>query len=101
MPATIRPLVGSTTSPTALTATSAATTRPFGHTRAIDPTPPFMERPPDILPTVAPAPAPTLPSATGPFVAAVAARYPQSTVGLIFASPPKPRSNRIAAGTIG
>ena len=58
------------TSPTALTATIAATTSAtFGLAGTlIDavPMPPFMAPPPPILPTVAPAPAPTLPSATIP-----------------------------------
>ena len=62
------------TSPTALTATMAATTSPFGRTMALVPVPAFIERPgPPVLPIVAPAPAPTLPSATGPSVADCAA----------------------------
>ena len=64
-PATTLPVVGSMMSPTALTATIAATTRPLGSVMDADPRPPFIERPRPILPTVAPAPAPTLPSATG------------------------------------
>ena len=48
-------------SPTAFTATSAATTSPFGSRMAADPIPAFIGRPAD-LPIVAPAPAPTLPS---------------------------------------
>ena len=53
------------------------------------------------LPTVAPAPAPIEPSTTGSVVAAVAAAYPHSAVGRTLGFPPTPRSNRIAAGTIG
>ncbi len=73
-PATILPVAGSMMSPTAFTATMAATIRPLG--RVIDalPRPDFVERPaPPNLPTVAPAPAPTLPSTTAAVVAASAA----------------------------
>ena len=71
------PVAGSTMSPRALTATIAATTRPFGRVMAALPMPPFIARSrPPILPTVAPAPAPTFPSATGPSVAAFAAWKP-------------------------
>ena len=89
-------------SPTALTATIAATMRPFGRAIEALPMPAFIDRPgPPSLPTVAPAPAPTDPSVTAALVAAAAALYPQSAVGRIFGLPPTPRSKRIAAGTIG
>ena len=90
------------TSPRALTATSAATTRPFGSVIAALPMPPFMARPrPPILPTVAPAPAPTLPSATGPSVAAFAASI--SAVGGRAGSSDRRRRGRRESppGTIG
>src|SRR5204862_5127903 len=100
VPATTWPDEGSMMSPTALTATNAATTRPFGRRMAAEPMPAFIGRPAD-LPTVAPAPAPTLPSFTGSAVAAAAALYPQSALGRIFGLPPNDRSNRIAEGTMG
>ena len=69
-PARMRPLRGSTTSPIAFTATSAATVMPSTHSDAM-PMPPFMARPgPNSLPTVAPAPAPTLPCAVQVVLAA-------------------------------
>ena len=62
------------TEPTALTATIAATVSPSVVVSAADPIPPFIARlPPIILPTVAPAPAPTLPSSIAPALAAAAA----------------------------
>ena len=101
MPATTWPVDGSMTSPRALTATSAATTSPSGLTIAVVPSPPFIAcSRPFILPTVAPAPAPTFPSAILPVVAACAAADPQSAPGRIDGSPTL-RSKRIAAGTIG
>ena len=61
-------------SPTALTATSAATVTPLGIVTAALPSPPFIARdPPRSFPTVAPAPAPTFPSFTGEVLAMVAA----------------------------
>ncbi|MCY1300415.1 hypothetical protein D9M70_499780 [compost metagenome] len=61
-PARMRPVDGSSTSPTALTATMAPTVTPATVSDAV-PMPPFMARlGPYSLPTVAPAPAPTLPS---------------------------------------
>jgi hypothetical protein len=61
-------------SPTALTATMAATTRPLGRAIEALPMPAFIDRPgPPNLPTVAPAPAPIVPSDTGAVVAAAAA----------------------------
>ena len=80
-PARTAPVAGSTMSPTALTATSAATIRPSPITIEAVPTPDFIAPPPPLFPTVAPAPAPTLPSDTGPSFAASAARYPQSASG--------------------
>ena len=102
-PATTLPVAGSMMSPTAFTATMAATTRPFGSGDRR----PSRGRPSSaatlpILPTVAPAPAPTLPSATGAvgrglrgLVAAVGGRPD------LAACRRTPRSNRMAAGTIG
>ena len=81
MPATTCPLAGSMMSPTAFTTASADTMRPFGNAMDAVPTPPFIgwyaepvapNNAPS-FPTVAPAPAPTLPSATRPFDAAAAA----------------------------
>ena len=101
-PATTRPVAGSITSPTALTATRAATTSPLGSVMEALPTPPFIARPiPASLPTVAPAPAPTLPDRTGSPVAPTAAWYPHSGPGRTVQSPPTPRSYRMAALTIG
>ena len=54
---------------------------------------------PRIFPTVAPAPAPTFPSATTSAEAPVAAAYPQSGPGRT--PPDRPRSKMIAAGTMG
>ena len=73
-PAITLPVAGSMMSPTAFTATSAATPR-----RQAAPAPPtrsrlHQRRGSPSLPTVAPAPAPTLPSATASAVAAAAAR---------------------------
>src|SRR5216684_1597371 len=61
-PATMRPLLGLMMSPTALTATRAATTRPVSPILAeAVPNPDFIANcGPKSLPTVAPAPAPTL-----------------------------------------
>src|SRR5207244_12442865 len=88
--------------PAALAATMAPTTRPLGSEMDAVPIPDFVECPaPPNFPTVAPAPAPTVPSCTTPAVATSAALYPQSAVGRIFGFPPTGRSNRIAAGTIG
>ena len=73
-PARGRPVTRSTTSPTALQAMSAPTVTPSTVTEAV-PTPPFMACcMPKVLPTTAPLPAPTLPSAGGrPLAAAQAA----------------------------
>ena len=72
-PAISVPVSGSRTSPTALTATRAPTTTSPRRTEAL-PIPPRIERSRRYtLPTVAPVPAPTLPSATGPAAAAFAA----------------------------
>ena len=73
-PATTSPVAGSITSPTALTATTAATVSPSARVIEAVPIPPFIARPrPRSFPTVAPAPAPTLPSAGAAVVAARAA----------------------------
>ena len=67
------------------------------------PTPPFMPRIPwlcSMRPTVAPAPAPTLPSATGAVEAAWHALYADSGSGLMRASPTA-RSSMIAPTTMG
>ena len=57
---------GSRTAPKALTTARAATVAPLPSRTASDPTPPFVpEAKPKSLPTVAPVPAPTHPSATG------------------------------------
>src|SRR5690606_31054708 len=70
-PATMRPVSGSTTSPSALTTASAATVPPPGRGRAALPNPAFIAYcGPAHLPTVAPVPTPTLPSSTGPAPAA-------------------------------
>ncbi|KAG1436511.1 hypothetical protein G6F57_020633 [Rhizopus arrhizus] len=68
-PARMRPVAGSSTSPTAFTATIAPTVTPATVNDAL-PMPPFMARlAPYSLPTVAPAPAPTLPSCGAAVVA--------------------------------
>jgi hypothetical protein len=66
-----------------------------------NPIPPFVEwARPRTLPTVAPVPAPTLPSAGGAGDAATLAAYPIASSGRSRASP-TPRSYRMADGTIG
>ena len=61
--------------------------------------------PPAAPPADAPAPAPTLPSTTGagrrPRAAAAAAARPKLGSGRCRYSPPRPRSNRTAVGTMG
>ena len=100
-PATMVPRDGSTTSPSAFTAARAPTTKPSGSLTAAEPRPPRMARwGPNIFPTDAPAPAPTFPTATGSEEADSAARNPDSAFGRTAGSP-TPKSNRIAAGTIG
>ena len=70
-PATICAVSGSTTSPQQLTTTSAPMVIPEAVVSAAVPMPPFSARSmPSALPTVAPVPAPTLPSAITPVVAA-------------------------------
>ena len=99
-PARSAPVSGSRTSPTALTATRAPTTAPSARVLAL-PIPPRIAR--SIrwsLPTVAPVPAPTLPSPGAAGVAFAAAAYPISRVGRARMSPTL-RSNRIAAATWG
>ena len=89
-------------SPTAFTTTSAPTTMSPRRTAHV-PTPPFMARPgPSALPTVAPVPAPTVPSDTSAD-AAPHARYASSAVGHRSALPPgaRSKSKMTAVGTIG
>ena len=70
VPARMRPFAGSTMSPVAFTATIAPTVTAPTFNDAV-PMPPFMPRSkPKSLPTVAPAPAPTLPCAGGTWLAA-------------------------------
>src|SRR5438094_5003946 len=92
----------STTLPTAFTTTNAPTTM-SPPVAAHVPTPPFIAaRGPSAFPTVAPVPAPTLPSATS-LDAAVQARYASSAMGQRPALPPGARSKSkiTAVGTIG
>src|SRR6266581_127054 len=90
--------------PTAFRTTSAPTTMSPPLAAQL-PTPPFMAaRGPSALPTVAPVPAPTDPSATSPPPdAAAQARYASSAVGQRSALPPGARSKSkiTAVGTIG
>jgi hypothetical protein len=73
-PAMICPVPGSSTSPNALTATMAPTRTPPPISRLAVPRPDFIAPAiPNIFPIVAPVPAPTLPSATGPPWAVAAA----------------------------
>lgn len=91
-PATILPVDGSMTSPTAFTAASAETTTPPESGIVYDPIPDFMARVmPNNLPTVAPVPAPTAPSTTALLVAAADADSPISRVGCALLLP-MPRS---------
>src|SRR6266545_7337199 len=85
--------------PTALTANSAPTTTEPSVAEA-EPIPPFTCRSgPRILATVAPVPAPTVPSSTCS-VAAPHAPYPSLGPGRALGSP-IPRSNSAAPGTMG
>src|SRR2546425_12170393 len=87
------------TSPKAFTTTSAPTITPPGRLTAQVPTPPFIAVwGPNTLPTVAPLPAPTLPSSTGPADAPRAAAQPISAVGRTVALPII-RAKITAAGT--
>src|SRR5690606_31122065 len=87
------PVSGRTTSPAAFTTASAPTTKPSTCSLA-EPTPPFSE------PACAPAPAPAVPWATEPSVAASHAAYPNAAPGRRPHSP-RGRSQMTAAGTIG
>ena len=90
----------SSTVPSAFTAASAETTSWPSSTEAL-PRPPFQpEAGSGSLANVAPVPAPTLPSSTGPSDAASQAAYPAASSGRAAASPTA-RSNSTAAGTIG
>ena len=73
-PATVPPVAGSTTLPTALTTTRAPTVAPFGSLAQAEPMPPSEGLRPGALPTVAPVPAPTRPVGTGASLAALHAR---------------------------
>src|SRR5581483_7402218 len=99
----LAPAIGSPSSPrispSALTANRAPTITSPSSAAAV-PTPPFTWRSgPWSLATVAPVPAPTLPSSTSSEAASQAA-YPSLGPGRALGSP-TPRSNRTAAGTIG
>ena len=99
-PATGCAVSGSITSPTALQAMSAPTVTPSTVTEAL-PMPPFMARAmPNILPTLAPVPAPTLPSAGSAREAAAQAAWPAAASGRMRMSPTI-RSNSTAEGTSG
>ncbi len=89
------PVLGSTGEPTELTATIAATVVPDGSTTLADPMPPL--KPPEDEPVAAP----TTPCSTGPSDADAYATLPSLRVGEPLLVPPRPRSNRIAPGTIG
>src|SRR6476469_3274253 len=89
------PVLGSTGEPTELTATIAATVVPDGSTTLADPMPPL--KPPDDEPVAAP----TTPCSTGPSDADAYATLPSLRVGWWWNVPPRPRSKRIAPGTIG
>ena len=100
-PAMISPDFGSITSPNALTATMAPTITPPPMSMLAVPSPDFMASVmPNILPTDAPVPAPTFPSAGGSDTAEAAARDPIAASGRISARP-RLRSYKIAEGTIG
>ncbi len=92
------------TSPKALTATAAATVGPPGPpgtVRLAKPKPPFIPwtGPPFALPTVAPVPAPTLPTSTAPWAAAAIADSTTAREGP--SGRPSARSKRMAVGTMG
>src|SRR5256885_16084348 len=94
--------VPSRMSPTAFSTTSAPTTMSPRRTAHV-PTPPFMaRRGPSALPTVAPVPAPTVPSGTS-VDAAPHARYASSRVGQPAGLPPRPpaESEDTAGGGAG
>ena len=91
---------GSTMRPSALTAATAPTTSSPCRSDAV-PSPPFMPVPGSgSFPTVAPVPAPTEPSDTGPSPAASHAAYPASASGRAAGSPTT-RSNSTAPTTMG
>src|SRR5574344_1734148 len=103
-PASNCPVRGWYTSPTALQAIKAPTVTPCTVKLAV-PMPPCMARSkPKILPTSAPAPAPTLPSAGRSWrvdwLAAWQAAYPAAASGRMRISPTV-KSNSTAAGTKG
>ena len=95
------PRAGSTTSPAALTATSAPTVTPSASFMLAEPRPLLVARSnPNILPTVAPVPAPTQPCGTGAADAASQAASPAAASGRTSGRPTG-RSKSTAAGTIG
>src|SRR5258705_7373486 len=88
--------LASNVEPTEFTATIAPTTTPLSRTTLAVPSPPFTP------PETAPAPAPTLPSWTGPDRAALHAARPKEASGReVNGAPHRPGSKRIALGTIG
>ena len=90
------PVAGSTGLPPELSTTSAATVMPLSSTTLAEPTPPFSAA------AWAPVPAPTVPWRTRPPSSRRGgARAPNSASGRLEKSPPAPRSNTTAAGTIG
>ena len=94
------PVAASNTAPAALTATSAATVVPSGRTVLADPIPPATP------PAAAPVPAPTraLDDPAGrPAPCRLPPRQPGRSwrSGRCRKSPPRPRSNSTAAGTMG
>ena len=99
-PAMMPPVDGSTTLPTAFTATTAPTSKPPGPRFKAEPMPPFDGVIPGALPTVAPIPGPTSPDGTGAELAFSQAALPMAASGRTRESP-TPRSNNAAAGTIG
>ena len=103
-PAMIAP-VASRTSPKALTTASAATdtrSAPSPAAATAQPTPPFIAHAgPAPFPTVAPVPAPMLPSAISSDRASSHAAYAIAGVGRASKRPSGARSKMTAAGTIG
>ena len=96
-----RPVSGSRTSPTAFTAMSAPRCTP-SRSRTAQPSPPFVARAmPWSLPTLAPVPAPTLPSATGPGRAPAAARMAHRAIGPRAVGSPSAEVVEDGAGHVG
>src|SRR5262249_23034152 len=94
--AAYRSPLSSNVEPTEFTATMAPTMMPLSWTTLAVPSPPFT------LPDTAPVPAPILPCATGPVVAALHAWRPKEKLGRREnGAPHRPGSKRMADGTIG